>query len=113
MGLNLIAATVVGLLEIIVLIELAYSEDFESSGETKFCIKRNDPPLCYAQNIVLRTYCQPGEVCVNGKDNPFHRSCKSGKKDTSSGKVYIDVGRMQLCSDIERDGFSEINDLGS
>ena len=111
-GLNLIVAAVVGLLEMIVLIEFAYSEEFESSVETKFRIKRNDQPPCSFDNF-LPTYCQPGEVCVYEKNDikGNYNSCKPGKKDVVSGKLYIDAGYMQLCSDIEGYGFRRIDDL--
>ena len=112
MGLNLIVATVIGLLQMIVLIEIAYSEKLESSGEMKFPIKRNDRQPCSFNNF-LPTYCQQGEACVYNKNDMHnnYNSCKSVKKDGASGKLYIKAGRNELCSEFY--GFRKIDDLES
>ena len=112
MGLNLIAAAVVGLLEMIVLIEIAYSKESEPSGQVKFRIKRNDREPCSFNNF-LPTYCQQGEACVYNRNNAHnnYNSCKSVKKDAASGKLYIKGGYNELCSDFY--GFRKIDDLES
>ena len=111
-GLNLIVAAVVGLLEMIVLIEIACSEELESSGEMKFRIKRNDRQPCSFNNF-LPTYCQQGEACVYNKNDMHnnYNSCKLVKKEAASGKLYIKAGNDELCSDFY--GLRKIDDLES
>ena len=49
-------------------------------------------------------FCSPDEACVSCSECFFGRFCKKGRKDAASGKLYVDVGKNQLCSSIERDG---------
>ena len=49
-------------------------------------------------------FCSPDEACVSCSECFFGRFCKKGRKDAASGKLYVDVGKNQLCSWVEDDG---------